>query len=130
IYDRQDRLMGYVCSERDVTASRGLQQEVLLERNLVRSILDSIDAAVYTLDQDFRITHVNQGWRNFPDDHGHLSLQKEPLPGDSFLDLVTDAEQRRELESVFTEILKTRESREFQVASGEDDHWTIRIPPW
>jgi PAS domain S-box-containing protein len=130
IFDRQDRLMGYVCSERDITSSKRLQNEILLERNLVRSILDSIDAAVYTLDQSFRITHANQGWKNLPAQHGYLTLLEPPRPGDSFLELITDPERREEIRIAFLEVLKSSESREFQATSGKDDHWTIRISPW
>jgi two-component system cell cycle sensor histidine kinase/response regulator CckA len=130
IYDRQDRLIGYVCSEHDITVSKGLQNQILLERNLVRSVLDSLDAAVYTLDQDFRITHANQGWRNLPSEHGYLKLQNPPHHGDSFLDLIPDPERREELRVTFQEILKTGESRGFQTNSGRSDHWSIRISPW
>ena len=49
-----------------------------MERNLVRSIVNSLDGALYTLDGKLRLTHFNDGWQKLPSEHGWLNFPARP----------------------------------------------------
>src|SRR5436190_1909647 len=66
IHDRHGKLIGYVACERDVTQKKKLQEEIVRERNFARSIISSLDTAIYTVDREYKLTHVNQAWKKFP----------------------------------------------------------------
>ena len=112
IYDKNGNLLGYAAFERDLTMKRRLQDELLRERDFARSIIDSLDSAVYTVGRDFCLTHINDGWRKLPAQHGWLTLSAPPVAGQPLLELVTDAEKRAQLQEVFTSVLADGRPRE------------------
>src|SRR5262249_54968371 len=74
IYDRNGELLGYVSCERDISAKKKLQEELVSQRDFSQSILHSIDSAVYALDRNFRLTQLNSTWRDLPEEHGWLKM--------------------------------------------------------
>ena len=129
IYDRNGDFIGYVANERNITAWKQLQDEVLMERNFARSIIDSIESAIYTVDRDFKLTHVNEAWRKFPPDHGWLNLRDQPKVGAHLLNYVPNLEQREQIHRYFEQALATRQPIEFQTSCG-GRHWFARVSPW
>ncbi|MEW6305787.1 MAG: PAS domain S-box protein, partial [Verrucomicrobiota bacterium] len=129
IHDRDGAFLGYVTNERDITAWQRLQDEVLMERNYARSIIDSIESAIYTVDREFRLTHVNEGWRKLPAEHGWLCVREAPRAGAPLLDFVPQFEQRAQLGRLFEQALSTRQPLEFQTQCG-GRHWFARVSPW
>jgi len=61
IHDRNGGFLGYVASERDISAHKRLEGGPQRERDFVRRILDPMDAAIHTLDSEFRLTRVTNG---------------------------------------------------------------------
>ena len=86
IPDSFGRFMGYVACERDITPRLDLQNELRLERDLIQSVLASLDGAIYTLDREYRLTHANEGWRRLPSEHGGIRLDGPPAIGKPILD--------------------------------------------
>ena len=129
IYDRQGGLLGYAAIERDLSVKKKLQEELRLERNFVTSIINSLDSAVYTLDREFRLTHVNDGWKKMPINHGWLRLQEPPQAGHSLLAYVTE-QGRAELPLILKNVIATGEPHEMRVADDHGQHWLVNIVPW
>jgi PAS domain S-box-containing protein len=77
IFERQGHFVGYVAFEKNVSARQRLQNELRLERNLVLSTINSLDAAVYTVDRQFRFNHINDGWKKMPAQHGWLDMTRQ-----------------------------------------------------
>jgi PAS domain S-box-containing protein len=127
IHDRTGRLLGYVACERDITQKRKLQDQVVSERNLVRSIIQSLDSAIYTMDRDYRLTHVNGVWDKFPVQHGWLNLKKPPQAGDSFLDYVCDSAKALELQVMFAAALRNGQRQDYQVSGPGKREWLVTI---
>ncbi len=130
VYTPRGELLGHAGYERDISAQRQLQRELELRHDFVRSIVNSIDAAIYTLDRDFCLTDVNDGWQKMPPVHGWLELSGAPLPGKPLLDYVPNETRRRELRDILTGVLQTRESRELQATSEDGRRWGVKISPW
>jgi PAS domain S-box-containing protein len=131
IFDKRGALLGCAAIERDISSKKKLQEELLLERDLVRSILHSLDAAVYTLDRAFCLTHVNDGWKKLPPAHGWLQLDAAPESGRSLLEYVPEAARRAELQGLFESVLATQQPKEIEVCSGDRRyHWLVKITPW
>ena len=61
IYDRRGDLLGYVSCERDISAKKKLQEELLSQRDYSHSILHSIDAA-WTVDNIRQIMGKAAPW--------------------------------------------------------------------
>jgi two-component system, cell cycle sensor histidine kinase and response regulator CckA len=95
-----------------------------------RSIINSLDAVIYTMDRDLLLTNVNSGWQKMPSEHGWLSLPGAPEAGRPFLDYVENGERREELRKILGAVLATGESREMQVSSPDRRHWAVKISPW
>ncbi|MGV3755571.1 MAG: PAS domain S-box protein [Verrucomicrobiota bacterium] len=129
IHDRHGEFIGYVANEREISAWKRLQDEVLMERNYARSIIDSIESAIYTVDRQLKLTHVNEAWRKFPAEHGWLELRQSPKTGSCLLDYVPQLEQKEQLRDYFERTLNTRQPFEFQTSCG-GRHWFSRISPW
>jgi two-component system, cell cycle sensor histidine kinase and response regulator CckA len=129
ICDRDGTSLGFAAFERDLTVRKQLEAELRLERNLVRSILNSLDAAVYTLDRDFRLIHLNDAALRFPRRHGGLVLEQPPKPGQPLLDAVPDGAQRTRLRELFESVVTTNEAREIRMAD-EGRHWLVNLVPW
>ncbi len=130
IYDRNGGFLGYVASERDISTRQRLEGELQRERDFVHSILDSMEAAIYTVDSEFRITHVSDGWRKFPAQHGWLAVNTPPQVGDAFLDLVHGHARRGELMNLFLHVLTTGELKEVPTTDPAGRHWLIKVSPW
>ncbi|MCX8155770.1 MAG: PAS domain S-box protein [Verrucomicrobiae bacterium] len=130
IFDRKGGFLGCVSFERDITQMRRVQQELQRESAFTRSILNSLDAALYATDTQFRLLHFNEGWKRLPPDHGGLRWSRPPRVGDSLLESVTDAQRQAELRRCFQEVLQTGNSCQFRWAGAEGRHWFVRICPW
>jgi PAS domain S-box-containing protein len=131
IFDKRGGLLGYSAFERDISAKRRMQEEITLQRDYVQSIINSLDAAVYTIDRQFRLTHISDGWRKLPPQHGWLTLSAPPLAGACLLDLVRHPARRAELKELFESVLELRQPREIDTASEDlNYHWLIKIAPW
>jgi two-component system cell cycle sensor histidine kinase/response regulator CckA len=129
IHDRTGKLLGYVACERDITQKRKMQEQIVRERNFARCIVSSIDSAIYTMDRDYRLTHVNEVWQRFPPQHGWLNLKKEPQTGDSFLDLICDSPKAIELQVMFAAVLRTGHRQDYQVSGPGKHEWLVTISP-
>ncbi|MDX1950583.1 MAG: PAS domain S-box protein [Verrucomicrobiota bacterium] len=130
IFDRNGKLLGYVSCERDITVKKALQSGILREQNYVRSILNSIDSVIYTLDRSFCITHVNEHWKELPPEHGWVKLKGEPAIGDNFTSYLADEEKVKEFRKLFEQVLATGTPHEFHWSSENGRHWIINISPW
>jgi two-component system cell cycle sensor histidine kinase/response regulator CckA len=130
IHDRKGGLIGYVSFERDTSTKKRLQNELLLERNYARSINNSLEAAIYTIDREFRLTHFNEGWKKFPRVHGCLTMEKAPMKGELLLTLVKEEARREEIAARFKQVLETGAASEFCSASPDGSHWQIKVSPW
>lgn len=129
IYDRAGDLLGYVSCERDITAKKKLQEEIVSQRDYSQSILHSIDAAVYSVDRQFRLTHLNSTWRNMPSEHGWLHFHKAPEEGMPLLEFVECPTKRIELKLAFETVLRTGEPIEMCCVSGTKN-WLVKMSPW
>ncbi|HYE32336.1 MAG TPA: PAS domain S-box protein [Methylomirabilota bacterium] len=130
IYDTQDQLLGYVSCERDVSLKKRMQEELRQERNYARSILNSLDSAVYTLNRNFQILQVNEAARRMGLTHGLLHFPQPPEAGMSLLEFVAEPIKRTELRLVFEQALSDGKVAEMCSASTDGKHWHIKISPW
>jgi two-component system, cell cycle sensor histidine kinase and response regulator CckA len=129
IYDRNGELLGYVSCERDISAKRKLQEELVSQRDFAQSILHSIDAALYAVDRQFKLTQINSTWRSLPEEHGWLKMIQPPQAGKSLLDYVDAPGKRVELKLAFETVLRTGEAVELYANYG-GRHWYGKISPW
>ena len=129
IYDRGGDLLGYVSCERDITAKKKLQEEIVSQRDYSLSVLHSIDAAVYSVDRQFRLTQVNSTWRDKPLEHGWLKLSRAPEEGMPLLDFVENPTKRVELKLAFETVLRTGVSIEMCCTCGSRN-WMVKMSPW
>lgn len=130
ICDLAGRFVGYVACERDLTVRKRLEDDLRRERDFARSILESLDGAIYTLDRQLRLTHTNDGWRRLPADHGGIHLDGPPQLGRPLLDYVTDPARREELRTAFEQVLRSAATQESRFHAADGRHWLVRISPW
>ncbi len=130
IYDKKGDFLGYAAIERDISTHKRLEQELRVERNYVLGIINSLESAVYTLDRDFCLSHVNEGWKKMPAEHGWLTIQEPPQAGRRLLDYAKDAAKREQLEIIFKTILADGQPQEIQATSSDKRHWLVKITPW
>jgi PAS domain S-box-containing protein len=130
IFDSNGALIGHAAIERDISSKKRLQIELERERKYALSILNSLDAAIYTVDRQFRLSHVNDGWRKMPEHHGWLTITQPPVVGLSLLELVVDPERRAELNYLFESVLAKGEPHHMEVTDAEKRCWNIKISPW
>lgn len=130
ISDMAGQFMGYVICERDITMRKQLQNAIRGERDFAQSILQSLDGAIYTLDQTFCLTHVNDGWRRLAADHAGICFPDGPQIGRSLLDYICDPARREELRIVFQEVIASGRSHENHYTSADGCHWLVKISPW
>jgi PAS domain S-box-containing protein len=129
VFGQEGEFLGYVSNEREISAWKRVQHQLQREHDLVHSILNSLDSAIYTLDRDFRLTHTNEGWKRMPAAHGWLHLSHLPEAGQNLLDYVAQPGRREELKKLFEQVLATGAPHERQDES--DGHfWNIKIYPW
>jgi len=128
IFNKDGEFSGYVACERDVSAKKKLQEELVLERNFTYSILDSIDSAIYAVDSKFHLIQANDGWRRLPSPHGFVTITEPPLLNSNFFDYVNPAKQG-ELKAFFQIAMATHKAQAFPISS-HDGHWVVKISPW
>jgi PAS domain S-box-containing protein len=130
ILDINENFMGYVVCERDITMRNQLQNALRMERDFVRSILQSLDGAIYSLDCEFRLTHANDGWQRLPAEHGGIRLNGTPEIGRTLLDYVPDAARRAELLAMFQEVINSGAAKDNYFRTADGHHWLTKISPW
>jgi PAS domain S-box-containing protein len=130
IHDGNAEFIGAVAFQRDLTSRRKIHEAFLAERNFVRSIINSLDASLYTVDGRLRLTHINDGWRKMPREHGWLSLPEPPQVGRCLLDYVPDPAHRAELEKTFQLVLAEGQPQELQALDAGGVHWQMNVSPW
>lgn len=130
IFDMTGCFMGYVICERDITMRKRLQDELRNERDFARSILQSLESAIYSLDHEFRLTHANDGWRHFPPGHGGIYMNGAPEIGRVLLDYVPDGNRREELQSLFLEVMASGKAQSDIFHDEAGHHWVVKISPW
>ena len=130
ISDIAGRFMGYVVCERDITVRKHLQDALRTERDFVQSILQSLDGAIYSLDCEFKLTHINDGWRHLPAEHGGIRLNGAPKIGHALLDYVPDPVRRAELQAAFQEVIRSGKAQDNHFRSPDNRHWLVKISPW
>jgi PAS domain S-box-containing protein len=124
------RFMGYVACERDLTVRRQLQTALRTERDFAQSILQSLDGAIYALDCEFRLTHLNVGSFRRPAKPGSNFFNSVPGIGCDLLNKVSDPVRRGELRLAFEKVIGTGRTQENQFDSPGGRHWLMRISPW
>lgn len=130
IFNNQGHFLGYAAFERDITDRKKLESELIKERNYVNSIINSLDAAVYSTDKEFRLLHINNGWKNFPQEHGFLTINTPPETGQNLLDYIKDQKKREELRAIFESVLVTGEPREIRASTPGGKHWVVKMSAW
>lgn len=130
IFDMGGQFMGYVACERDITERLRLQQELQLESDFIRSILGSLDSAIYSIDRRFCLTHANDGWRRIPHEHGGICISDMPELGRELLDYVPDASRKVQLRRLFEEVLQSGRQQENQYVGPDERHWLLKVSPW
>lgn len=130
ICDLTGQFIGYVACERDITRQKRLEGELRLERDFVSSILHSLEGAIYALDREFRITQVNEGWKQYPGDHGGVRLGGEPQIGFPFFDYIPDPARRAELGLTCQQVLNTGNPMDSACTTPDGHHWMVKISPW
>jgi len=130
ISDMTGRFIGYVACERDITTRKKLEGDLRLQHDFVRSILHSLDGAIYSLDREFRVTHANDGWRRLHAEHGGIRLHGPPEIGQPLLDYVAHPARRSELAAIFKEVLATGQAQDNQYQAPDGHHWLVKISPW
>jgi len=130
IHNNNGELIGAVAFQRDISARRKIHEAFQAEKNFVRSIINSLDASLYTLDGKFRLTHLNDGWSKLPSEHGWLKIEAEPQVGCSLLDYVPDPARRAELGRVFHAVLAEGRAQEWQSVDAGGHHWVMSAFPW
>jgi len=130
IFDIAGSFMGYVICERDITMRQQLQDALREERDFARSILQSLESAIYSLDCEFRLTHANDGWRHLPAEHGGIRLTGAPEIGRPLLDYVPDPDRRAALHSLFQQVMDSGKVQSNFFHAEDGHHWAIKISPW
>jgi PAS domain S-box-containing protein len=130
ISDMTGQFIGYVACERDITARKKLEGDLRLQHDFIRSILHSLDGAIYSLDREFLVTHANDGWRRLPAQHGGLRLEGPPEIGCSLLDYIPDAARRKEMREIFEAVLQTGLAQDNRFQAPDGHHWLVKISPW
>ena len=130
IHDASAKIIGAVALQRDISARRKIQEAFQAEKNFARSIINSLEASLYTLDGKLRLTHLNDGWQKMPAEHGWLKLTEQPQMGRSLLDYVPDPARRTELERVFHIVLAEGRPQELQSVDASGRHWLMSAFPW
>jgi len=130
ISDMAGRFVGYVVCERDVTVRKHLEDALRRERDFVRSILESLDGAIYSLDRDFRLTHANDGWRQLPAEHAGIHWNGAPEMGRVLLECVPDPARRAELQFAFCEVVGRGRAQDNHFHAADGHYWFMKISPW
>lgn len=130
IFDRRGVFIGAVGLERDISQRKQLQDELLLERNLVRSVIDSLESAVYAVDRRYRLTHFNDAWTKLPKEQGWLLFEAAPKVGRPILDYASTAQHRVELQTAFECVMSIGQPQEVRSTDSNRHHWQANIVPW
>jgi PAS domain S-box-containing protein len=130
IHSGNAEFIGAVAFQRDISARRKIHDAFQAEKNFVRSIINSLEASLYTLDGKLRLTHLNDGWQKMPIEHGWLKVTEQPQMGRSLLDYVPDPARRAELERVFQIVLAEGRPQDLQSVDATGRHWLMSAFPW
>lgn len=130
VYGPEKQFIGAVAFQRDISGRKRLQDAVLVERNFARSIIDSLEDCLYTLDGRLRLTHFNDCWRCLSGEHGWLRFHDAPRVGQSLLDHVVDETRRAQLEKIFRGVLAEGRPQELQSVDATGHHWLMSVFPW
>src|SRR5262245_5627397 len=130
IHHANSQLIGAVAFQREISTRKRIHEAFLTERNFVRSIINSLEASLYTLDGKLRLTHFNNGWEKMPEEHGWLRISEPPQVGRHLLDYVPDNTHRAELEAAFHSVLAEGRPQEFQSVDANGRHWSMSVFPW
>lgn len=130
IYDTEGQLLGFVSCERDVGLKKRMQEELRQERNYARSILNSLDSAVYSLNRTFEVTAMNESARNMRHSHGWVQAEGGVEIGQNLLQYVTDPLKKTELRNTFAQVINTGKDAEICATSQDGKYWHIKISPW
>jgi PAS domain S-box-containing protein len=130
VADSEGHFIGGVAFQRDISGRKQMQDAVLLERNFARSIINSLDACLYTLDGRLRLTHFNNGWRRMSGEHGWLRFKGPPQVGQCLLESVVDDTRRAQLEKAFREVLAEGRPQDLQTTDAGGQHWLMSVFPW
>lgn len=130
IHGSNAEFIGAVAFQRDISARKKIHDAFQAEKNFVRSIINSLEASLYTLDGKLRLTHLNDGWQKMPAEHGWLKVTEQPQMGRSLLDYVPDPARRAELERVFHIVLAEGRPQELQSVDASGRHWLMSAFPW
>ena len=130
IHNSAAEFIGAVAFQRDISARKKIHDAFLAERNFVRSIINSLDASLYTLDGRLCLTHLNDGWQKLPPEHGWLRIDGPPQVGRPLLDYVPDPARRAELEIVFHAVLAEGKPHNLQSVDASGHHWLMSAFPW
>lgn len=130
IFDRKGAFIGAVGLERDISPRKQLQDELLLERNLVRSVIDSLESSVYALDRRFLLTHFNDSWKKLSPEQGWLVFDRPPKVGLPILNYVPDPARKQELQTCFECVLTIGEPQELRMTDPQRRHWQVNVVPW
>lgn len=121
VRDRAGHLSGYAFCERESAPES--------PRGLAESVLDSLPAAVYCLDREFRLVLAGGCWKRFAQAHGWLDLSRPPAAGDFLLDRVPDPVKRAELLLLFESVLATGRAEELSAFVPGGSDWQVTILP-
>ncbi len=130
IYDKNGVLLGCVTFERDISSQKRLQEDLQLERDYTQSIINSVDAAVYTLDHELCLRHFNRSWESFPAGHGGLSFEGPPQIGRPLLEYISDEARRKDVQRVLLAVLADGQPREIRGSVGDSQQWLVKVTPW
>ena len=130
IHGSNAEFIGAVAFQRDISSRKKIHDAFQAEKNFVRSIINSLDASLYTLDGKLRLTHLNDGWQKMPAEHGWLKITEQPQMGRSLLDYVPHPARRAELERVFHIVLAEGRPQELQSVDASGRHWLMSAFPW
>ncbi len=130
IHDKNGSLLGCVAFERDISAQKKLQTDLQLERDYTQSIINSVDAAIYTVDREFRLQHFNRNGSNLPQGQGWLDFPEIPSVGVPLLDYVKDPVRREELRAILEGVLAQGTPQELRESLDNGQHWLVKVTPW
>jgi PAS domain S-box-containing protein len=130
IFDRHGAPLGFALFERDITAQQRLQQELQLERDYTQSIIDSVDAGIYTVDRDLRLRYVNRQWQTLPPGYGWLTFAEPPHIGRPLLDYIREGPRKTEVARILAQVLRDGQPQELRGALPEGRQWVVKVTPW
>ncbi|NDY96774.1 sensor domain-containing diguanylate cyclase [Wenzhouxiangella limi] len=124
--DGHGNRVGIVGSASDITERKALEHDLSLQRRLLQTVLDHVDAAIYMLDQSDRYQYVNQACADF------YGLSPDEIIGKSVIELL-GAEVAEQLAVTSRQVFETGQVQrvEEEVIDGSGARryfWSIKVP--